>query len=142
MKDTSHIPLSTELRCERSIGRAAQDYLACGYGVIPLCGKLPTIHWKEFQTRLATQVEAAAWFGGQENPPTGVGIVTGKLSGLVVVDCDSRDDAAADRLAILNDRAGVWRCRTIFNCTDACPREIDVTKAIEDVKRALVLSRV
>lgn len=55
---------------------------------------------------------------------------------------DSRDDAAADRLAILNDRAGVWRCRTIFNCTDACPREIDVTKAIEDVKRALVLSRV
>jgi len=51
---------------------------------------------------------------------------------------DSRDEAAQQRLDILNDRSGVWRCRTIFNCTEACPRDIDVTKAIQDVKRALV----
>lgn len=55
---------------------------------------------------------------------------------------DSRDDAAADRLDIVNDRSGVWRCRTIFNCTDACPRGIDVTKAIEDVKRELMFRRI
>ncbi|MDR5693841.1 MAG: succinate dehydrogenase iron-sulfur subunit [Armatimonadota bacterium] len=54
---------------------------------------------------------------------------------------DSRDQAAAARLEILNDRSGVWRCRTVFNCTEACPRGIDVTKAIEDVKRAILLSR-
>ena len=35
---------------------------------------------------------------------------------------DSRDDAAEERLEILADKDGVWRCRTIFNCTDACPR--------------------
>ena len=35
---------------------------------------------------------------------------------------DSRDEGAAPRLARLNGREGVWRCRTIFNCTDACPR--------------------
>jgi succinate dehydrogenase / fumarate reductase iron-sulfur subunit len=50
---------------------------------------------------------------------------------------DSRDRAAADRLDILSDRTGVWRCRTIFNCTEACPRGIHVTQAIEEVKRAI-----
>lgn len=55
---------------------------------------------------------------------------------------DSRDQAASDRLDILNTRSGVWRCRTIFNCTEACPREIEVTKAIEEVKRAILYGEV
>lgn len=54
---------------------------------------------------------------------------------------DSRDEAAAERLDILNDVDGVWRCRTTFNCTDACPRGIEVTKAIAEVKRALLFAR-
>jgi succinate dehydrogenase / fumarate reductase, iron-sulfur subunit len=55
---------------------------------------------------------------------------------------DSRDEAGEQRLEILNDRDGVWRCRTTFNCTDACPRGIEVTKAIQEVKRALLTRRV
>lgn len=51
---------------------------------------------------------------------------------------DSRDDASEERLEILNDREGVWRCRTIFNCTEACPREIRITKAIGEVKKAIL----
>ena len=51
---------------------------------------------------------------------------------------DSRDEGAAQRLEILNDREGVWRCRTVFNCTEACPRGIEVTKAIQEVKRAMI----
>jgi succinate dehydrogenase / fumarate reductase, iron-sulfur subunit len=51
---------------------------------------------------------------------------------------DSRDRAAADRLDILNDVEGVWRCRTVFNCTSACPRDIHVTKAIQEVKQAML----
>ena len=51
---------------------------------------------------------------------------------------DSRDQGGAERLAILGQRTGVWRCRTIFNCTDACPRGIPVTDLIEQVKRAIV----
>lgn len=50
---------------------------------------------------------------------------------------DSRDQAYAERLKILGDTFGVWRCRTIFNCTNACPREIEVTRAIAEVKLAL-----
>ncbi|MCV2393484.1 succinate dehydrogenase iron-sulfur subunit [Actinotalea sp. M2MS4P-6] len=51
---------------------------------------------------------------------------------------DSRDEGAAQRLEILNDKEGVWRCRTTFNCTDACPRGIEVTKAIAEVKKAMI----
>jgi len=55
---------------------------------------------------------------------------------------DSRDEAGEQRLQILNDKEGVWRCRTTFNCTDACPRGIEVTKAIAEVKQALIYGRV
>jgi len=54
---------------------------------------------------------------------------------------DSRDQAAAERLKILNDQYGVYRCHTIFNCTDACPREIQITKAIGELKKAIVTAR-
>jgi succinate dehydrogenase / fumarate reductase, iron-sulfur subunit len=51
---------------------------------------------------------------------------------------DSRDRGADDRLRILSERTGVFRCRTIFNCTEACPRGIQVTKAIQEVKRSIL----
>lgn len=54
---------------------------------------------------------------------------------------DSRDRAAEERLAILNQKFGVWRCRTIFNCTEACPRGIQVTNAIEQVKRRILFEQ-
>jgi succinate dehydrogenase / fumarate reductase iron-sulfur subunit len=55
---------------------------------------------------------------------------------------DSRDEGSHQRLEILNEKEGVWRCRTTFNCTEACPRGIEVTKAIQEVKRALLFRRV
>ena len=54
---------------------------------------------------------------------------------------DSRDDSAKERLEILNDKEGVWRCRTTFNCTEACPRGIQVTQAISEVKAAVLRGR-
>jgi succinate dehydrogenase / fumarate reductase iron-sulfur subunit len=54
---------------------------------------------------------------------------------------DSRDHAAAERLEILADQMGVWRCRTVFNCTEACPRDIHVTRAIAEVKKAITSGR-
>ena len=55
---------------------------------------------------------------------------------------DSRDEGADLRLEILNDKEGVWRCRTTFNCSEACPRGIEVTKAIQEVKRALLARKI
>lgn len=55
---------------------------------------------------------------------------------------DSRDRGAQERLQILNDQIGVFSCHTIFNCTDACPREVEVTQAIGELKKAIVTGRV
>jgi succinate dehydrogenase / fumarate reductase iron-sulfur subunit len=49
---------------------------------------------------------------------------------------DSRDGGGNERLEILSSRSGAFKCRTVFNCTAACPRGIKVTQAIQEVKRA------
>ncbi|MEM5773759.1 MAG: 4Fe-4S dicluster domain-containing protein, partial [Anaerolineaceae bacterium] len=54
---------------------------------------------------------------------------------------DSRDTATGQRLHILNLPDGVWRCRTIFNCTEACPRDIHITRAIAEIKQALLAAK-
>ena len=54
---------------------------------------------------------------------------------------DSRDQGASERLQILNSQFGVYRCHTIFNCTEACPREIQITKAIGEVKKAIATGK-
>lgn len=54
---------------------------------------------------------------------------------------DSRDQGADERLQIMNQSNGLWRCRTAYNCTEACPRDIPITKAIEEVKRELLWRR-
>jgi succinate dehydrogenase / fumarate reductase iron-sulfur subunit len=55
---------------------------------------------------------------------------------------DSRDRAGVERLKILNDAFGVFRCHTIFNCTECCPREIEVTRAIGEVKKAIATGKI
>jgi succinate dehydrogenase iron-sulfur subunit len=55
---------------------------------------------------------------------------------------DSRDEGKDERLDVLNRSEGVWRCRTIFNCVEACPRGINVTRAIGEVKKALLLRNI
>jgi succinate dehydrogenase / fumarate reductase iron-sulfur subunit len=52
---------------------------------------------------------------------------------------DSRDQAWAERLALLGGRDGVWRCRSVFNCVEACPRDINVKRAIAEVERAILM---
>ncbi|MFZ5919055.1 MAG: succinate dehydrogenase iron-sulfur subunit [Chloroflexota bacterium] len=54
---------------------------------------------------------------------------------------DSRDQGAAERLEVINAREGVWRCRTMFNCVEACPRDINITQAIGQIKKALLYNR-
>ncbi|HEX2787000.1 MAG TPA: succinate dehydrogenase iron-sulfur subunit [Ignavibacteria bacterium] len=47
---------------------------------------------------------------------------------------DTRDDAADERMDILDTPNGIWRCHTIFNCVEACPKEINITWHISKLK--------
>jgi len=50
---------------------------------------------------------------------------------------DTRDTLKDERLEIMADPDGVWRCRTTFNCVEACPRDIKITKAILEVTQEI-----
>jgi succinate dehydrogenase / fumarate reductase iron-sulfur subunit len=54
---------------------------------------------------------------------------------------DSRDRGGPERLEVLSESNGAFKCRTVFNCTDACPRGIKVTEAIQEVKRATLFKK-
>ena len=54
---------------------------------------------------------------------------------------DSRDQNAVDRLGIVAETSGLARCHTAFNCTIACPREIQITAAIGELKMATITGK-
>jgi succinate dehydrogenase / fumarate reductase iron-sulfur subunit len=51
---------------------------------------------------------------------------------------DSRDDATGQRLDDLEDPFKLYRCHTIMNCTDVCPKDLNPAKAIAEIKQMLV----
>lgn len=70
---------------------AALEYLDQGLSIIPikLDSKRPAIKWQEYQERLPSEEEVISWF--EQWPDAGIAIITGALSGVVVVDCDNDD---------------------------------------------------
>ncbi len=55
---------------------------------------------------------------------------------------DSRDEAAAERMHIISETDGLARCHTIFNCTEVCPKGVEPTYAIQQMKRMSVRRRI
>jgi len=69
--------------------KEALSYCKRGYSVIPIKpnGKKPLVQWKKYQTQRATEKKIKKWW--EKWPDANVGIVTGAISGLVVIDIDS-----------------------------------------------------
>jgi succinate dehydrogenase / fumarate reductase, iron-sulfur subunit len=51
---------------------------------------------------------------------------------------DSRDSCAKKRLAMLQDAFSLYRCRTIMNCVDSCPKGLNPAKAIADIRHEML----
>jgi succinate dehydrogenase/fumarate reductase-like Fe-S protein len=54
---------------------------------------------------------------------------------------DTRDTASNERLNWARCEDGVWRCHTIFNCAEACPKSIDPPNFIQYLKRKTKIAR-
>jgi len=94
---------------------AVYDYIGRGWSIIPIRpgDKRPLVRWEEFQRRHPSESEARTWFCGW--PEAGIGIVTGAISGLVVVDIDVRHggDGALEHLEREHGRMPTTvECRT------------------------------
>ena len=55
---------------------------------------------------------------------------------------DSRDQATGERLDNLEDPYRLFRCHTIMNCVDVCPKGLNPTKAIGKIKEMMVMRSV
>lgn len=78
----------TDTNIIRQFGKA---YIERGFSIIPLRkNKRPYVKWEDYQTRRATAEELEGWIS--QYPDMQLGIVTGKLSGIVVVDTDDYKD--------------------------------------------------
>jgi len=51
---------------------------------------------------------------------------------------DSRDEATGERLDELQDPFRLYRCHTIMNCTEACPKDLNPAKAIAEIKKMIL----
>lgn len=83
---------------QESLIDAAIEYLEQGLSIIPIRPdtKRPAIRWKEFQTRQPTHEEVEQWFTTW--PDANIAVVTGEVSGVVIVDCDN-DEALSSALS-------------------------------------------
>jgi hypothetical protein len=88
---------------------AALRYSARGWSVLPIepKGKRPLVAWLDLQQRVAPASEIDGWY--QHWPDANVGIVTGHLSGLVVVDVDAEHRGTASLAAIERERGPLPR---------------------------------
>lgn len=55
---------------------------------------------------------------------------------------DSRDEGSGERLDIINDGHGLWRCHTIFNCVEACPKSLNPTSRLSALKKEVLKRRI
>ena len=55
---------------------------------------------------------------------------------------DTRDGVKEERLAMVNDEYGVWRCHTVFNCQEVCPRDLNPTGSIAHLKMEIVKNKI
>ena len=98
-----HSTTSEQTRDKNSTPRAdlaAKEYLDNRFSVVPVNPetKKPYIQWKSFQRRLPTEAEVEAWWTAKPN--SGVAVITGALSGVVVVDLDLHKAPEAEHAAI------------------------------------------
>ena len=54
---------------------------------------------------------------------------------------DSRDTATDVRLKAIASEHGLWRCHSVYNCVEVCPKGIDITKHLNELKRLAISSR-
>jgi succinate dehydrogenase / fumarate reductase iron-sulfur subunit len=54
---------------------------------------------------------------------------------------DTRDDGKAERLAGIAQEQGLWRCHTVFSCAEQCPKGVNPTEAIQQLKKMVMLMR-
>ena len=83
----------------KEIYQCASDYIDLGFSIIPIGkDKTPLISWKHYQSVRATKDQVAQWL--TQFPEMNIGVVTGKISGIVVLDIDAKHGRSSSEFRI------------------------------------------
>lgn len=107
--DNERVHFRSRAKDANNTQAAAILYAASGWSVIPVeaRGKRPLMAWLEFQQRIASASEIASWF--RKWPEANVGIVTGYISQIVVVDIDPQHGGAQSLQEMERDQGALPR---------------------------------
>ena len=72
----------------------ALDYHELGLAIIPCEGKAPKVSWKKYQTKAPSIATIYRWI--KLFPTANIGLITGKISGITVIDCDDPNLSLAE----------------------------------------------
>src|SRR5690348_5947608 len=104
-----------------------------GYSVIPIGqNKRPLIEWKQYQSERATREQIEAWW--KQYPQVNIGIVTGKISNLVVVDIDPRHNGTNDPFQDIHTptvKTGGGGWHYYFNFEEGLQNAVEVQEGID-----------
>jgi hypothetical protein len=115
----------------------AAEYFDRGWSILPLIGKRPGVSsWRKYQSTRPSLDKLRKWFS---NSKMNLGVVTGSISGLVVVDCDTPDDARFWKEKFPETPLAVWtggggthyyyrypQAHKVFNRAGLLTRRIDL----------------
>ena len=95
--------------------QAAVSYAQMGFSVIPVTrDKKPLVPWKEWQSKRADEAQIRTWF--RQYPKANVGIITGAISGIVVVDVEAGGEIAdLSQTATVQTGGGGWHLYYKYN---------------------------
>jgi archaellum biogenesis ATPase FlaH len=103
------------------------------WSIIPVGkDKKPLISWKEFQNRRPTRQEIEGWF--QQFPQANIAVVTGKISGIVIVDLDPRHGASDkdfNRIVTIKAKTGSGGWHYYFQYEDGIANSTGVKPGID-----------
>src|SRR3989344_6493489 len=102
------------METNNQILEAALHYAELGLSVIPVGrDKKPLIEWKKYQEERASHEQIKEWWA--QFPDVNVGVVTGKISGIVVVDVESGGDVKnLPPTVISKTGGGGWHCFYLY----------------------------
>jgi hypothetical protein len=92
---------------------SALRYYELGFSVIPVTfqSKVPLVNWREYQSKRATKTQIEQWF---RTPEVNVGVVTGAISGIVIVDIDTKENIGRPLYPTATTRTGSGGAHYIY----------------------------
>lgn len=111
----------------------AMELLAAGFSVIPVArNKKPLIEWKKYQNQKPTREKVSEWW--TKFPKANIGIVTGKISDLIVIDIDPRHggtDEAFKNIKTVKAKSGGGGWHYYFKYQKGIPTGAQVQPGID-----------